>query len=138
MNATLTRTAGRKGLRSIDTHMHGKQDVYLFPDDIQRLHLCDGAYYASCCRAVEQRQDYIVHEGGSQAYAQLIQEMRLPGPPSAQDASAAKAKLGRIAGSRGIYIAKVPVQMNSHMLHVLCKCCLVARLLAHHSQAQSR
>lgn len=64
-------------------------------------------------RAVKQRQDYIIHEGGSQAYAQLIQELRLPGPFSAQDASAAKAKLERTAGSRSIYIAKVAAQMNS-------------------------
>jgi hypothetical protein len=49
---------------------------------------------------------------GSQAYAQLIQEQKLPEPPSAQDASAAKAKLGRMAGSRGIYGAKVPAQMT--------------------------
>ena len=129
VNATLTRTAGRKGLRSIYTQIQGKQDVYRFPDDIQRLHPCEWAYHASFCSAVGQRQEYILHEGGSQAYAQLIQEQRLPETPSAQDVSAAKAKLGRTAGSWGIYSAKVPAQMDSPTAACILQVLLVCKAI---------
>ncbi len=113
VKGTLTRAAGMVGLRSTDSQIQGEQDVTLLSDDCL-LHACDGACNTVCCHPVKQHQDYMLYGGGNQRHAQLMQEHRLLESPSASDASAAKAELGRQAGSQGIYIAKVPALTISY------------------------